>query len=365
MTDQKGKQAPADDRTLLDPLDADELKALREAREKLKGGARGGAAILNQQIGPDAVVDEDDIGDAPTRAIMKIPSFDEIQSPPGFMAQPKPMNAGNARVPTSASSTDESAATLLSAPSPSDVDKKKAQDELAKLQGGRPSTGPGGFGDNTLMWMAPIKPKAAEIIPERGAAAAAGMIPTEVPKDTAGRKAATALISVLMLGVVVAIYVVFFGAKVDKSAIEFVTNPAGAIVSIDGKPAGVPTPMRAEIRVGLRKIEINMKGFKTESYDLMVVKETQAKRENFDLYPLSQAGLTTVSIEVSPVAANVTLDETEYPSRKTVRIPDIDPKKPHKLTVISGGFDVVTTEIPAGQLKALYKIELKAVAAPE
>jgi len=370
MSDQegKGKQPPADDRTLLDPLDADELKALREAREKLKaatgGQASGSAAILSREIGPD-VSGEDDIGDAPTRAVMKIPSFDEVRTPPGFMAQPKPMNAENARVPTAASDPDEAAATLLSAPTPDESEKKKAQEELAKLQGGRPSTGPGGFGDNTLMWMSPIKPKEADIIPERGAAAAAGMIPTEIPKDTAGRRVATVLTGILALGVVVAIYLVFFGAKPQKSAVEFVTNPAGAIVSIDGKAAGVATPMRAEIIVGIRKIEIGLKGYKTESFDLTVVEGAKPTRKSFELHPVSKPGLTTVSVEVGPVAANVTLDETEYPSRKIVRIADIDPKKPHKLTIVSGGFEVVTTEIPAGQLQELYKITLKPMAAPE
>ena len=74
MSDQegKGKQPPADDRTLLDPLGADELKALREAREKLKGSGgnqpQGSAAILTQKIGPDAQGKDEDIGDAPTRA---------------------------------------------------------------------------------------------------------------------------------------------------------------------------------------------------------------------------------------------------------------------------------------------------------
>jgi hypothetical protein len=291
---------------------------------------------------------------------MQIPSFESAGTPPGFMAKPKPMNAANARVNTT---TDEAAATVLSAPTPSEEDKKKAQAELDALQNTRPSTG--GFGDNTLMWMSPVKPKAAEVIPERGAAAAAGMIPTEVPKDTAGRRVATYMLGIVGLIVLCAVGWVFFGKKVPKSAVEFVTNPNGANVSINGKIAAVPTPMRAELRVGVNQIEIAMTGYKTEKFDLNVVEGADAIRKTFELSPVSKPGLKTVSIEVSPIAANVTLDETEYPSRRIVRVANIDPKKAHKLTIVAGGFDTVTTEIPAGKLKDLYKFELKKAAAPQ
>ena len=372
MSDQegKGKQPPADDRTLLDPLGADELKALREAREKLKGSASEkpqSAAVLSKQIGPDAGAGtEDDIGDAPTRAIMQIPAFElkskEPSGPPGFMAQPKPMSAENARVHTT-SDSEEAAATVLSAPTPSEEDKAKARAELEALQKNRPSTG-GGFGDNTLMWMSPVKPKAAEIIPERGAAAAAGMIPTEVPKDTAGRRAATYLVAVGVIAVVALLGWVF-SQKTPKSPVEFVTNPNGAQVSINGKIAAVPTPMRAEIKVGVSEIEISMEGYKTEKFTLNIVEGAEAVRKTFELSPLSKPGLKTVSVEVSPVAANVTLDQTEYPSRRIVRVANIDPKKPHKITIVAGGYETVTSEIPAGQLKELYKFELKKAAAPE
>jgi hypothetical protein len=369
MTDQQGKgnPPPADDRTLLDPLGADELKALREAREKLKGASsdkpQGRAAILSQQIGPDVSNVEEDIGDAPTRAIMPIPSFESGGAPPGFMAAPKPMSAQDARVATSVS--DEAAATVLSAPAASDSDQQKAKAELDALQATRPSTTGGGFGDNTLMWMAPAKPKVADVIPERGAAAAAGMIRTEVPKDTAGRRVATSLVGVVFVFVLIGIGWVFFGKKPQKSAVEFVTNPNGAKVSIDGKIADVPTPMRAEIIVGVRKIEVMMPGYKTEVFQLNVVEGADAIRKTIEMSPLSKAGLMTVSVEVSPVSSNVTLDETEYPSRRTVRVANIDPKKPHKLTIVAGGFETITTEIPAGQLKELYRFDLKKSAAPE
>ena len=368
MSDQQGngKQPPADDRTLLDPLGADELKALREAREKLRGNADSNtpksAAVLSQQIGPDAASTEDDIGDAPTRAAMKIPSFDGAGGPPGFMAAPKPMSAENARVTTS---TDESAATVLSGQTPSEEDRAKAQAELNALQQNRPSTSAGGFGDNTLMWMSPVKPKAQEIIPERGAAAAAGMIPTEVPKDTAGRRAATYLVGVVAVLALCAIGYVFFGTKAAKSPVEFVTNPGGATVSINGKAMAVPTPMRAEMLVGVSEIEIKLDGYKTEKFSLDVKNGADVVRKTFELAPLSKPGLKTVSVEVSPVSANVTLDQMEYPSRKIVRIANVDPNKPHKVTIVAGGYETMTKEIPAGQLQELYKFELKKAAAPQ
>src|SRR5262245_45281417 len=75
MTDQGGgrRQPPPDDRTLLDPLNADELRALREARQKMQA-AKGGPAVAHQVvIGPDS---GEDIGDAPTRAMPSLPQFE-------------------------------------------------------------------------------------------------------------------------------------------------------------------------------------------------------------------------------------------------------------------------------------------------
>src|SRR5262245_38024685 len=74
MSDQSGgrQKPPSDDRTLLDPLNADELKALREARAKMQA-TKGGAVAHQVVIGRDG---GEDIGDAPTRAMPQLPQFE-------------------------------------------------------------------------------------------------------------------------------------------------------------------------------------------------------------------------------------------------------------------------------------------------
>jgi hypothetical protein len=73
-----GKKPPqTDDRTLLDPLSNDELKALREARQRMQ--AKKGSAVAHQiVIGPDS---GEDIGDAPTRAMPALPTFESNATP--------------------------------------------------------------------------------------------------------------------------------------------------------------------------------------------------------------------------------------------------------------------------------------------
>src|SRR5687767_3745143 len=99
----KGGNPPAtDDRTILDPLNADELRALREARERFQK-----QAAPRPVVGPDA--GQQDIGDAPTRAMPAIPSFDNSpgvsldslsSTGPKIIADAKPLAPGSARIPS-------------------------------------------------------------------------------------------------------------------------------------------------------------------------------------------------------------------------------------------------------------------------
>jgi hypothetical protein len=96
MSNDQGKGgSPTDDRTILDPLNAEELKALREARERFQKNAKSA-------IGPDA---GEDLGDAPTRSVGALPAFDKpgpaLSSLGGnakLMPDPKPLTPQGARI---------------------------------------------------------------------------------------------------------------------------------------------------------------------------------------------------------------------------------------------------------------------------
>jgi hypothetical protein len=71
MSNDQGKGgSPTDDRTILDPLNAEELKALREARERFQKNAKSA-------IGPDA---GEDLGDAPTRSVRRAAGVRQARS---------------------------------------------------------------------------------------------------------------------------------------------------------------------------------------------------------------------------------------------------------------------------------------------
>jgi hypothetical protein len=345
----KGGTPPAtDDRTILDPLNADELRALREARERFQKQA----APASHAVGPDQ---GDDIGDAPTRAMPAIPSFDKTPgvslnnlSTPKIIADAKPMAPGSARIPS-----QQIPPANYAPPAP----------QPHGQQGQPPQAGQPGFGENTLMWMAPVKaPAEAEpqIIPERGQAAAAGMTPTAIPQDTKGRRAMTYAIGAVALVVVALAGFFIFSGGGRPGVVELVTVPPKAMVTIDGKSTEVMTPMKASLQPGRHNIEIELDGFRKESFTVDVTDGQQPTRRNIDLHPISKPGLTTVTIEVSPVAANITIDGTTYAAKKTLKIANVDPNAAHKIVVEAGGYAKFENEIPAGQLKESYNFILQA-----
>lgn len=342
----KGGGEPVDDRTLLDPLNADELKALREARQRLHGGATGTPAGVSP-VGPDA---GEDIGDAPTRAMMAIPAFDAKGGSAKLMPDPKPLTPG-AKVPTGVGLSGKVPAGQASTGQGGSAPPGGQQ--------GQPQPGQPGFGENTLMWMSPVKAPEAKVIPERGAAAAAGMIPTEIPKQTTSRRVATGVLGVLAAAVFVLLAVVFLSPKGDPVPIELVTNPPKAVVKIDGTETSVQTPMKASLPPGPHSIEVSLEGYRTETLQIMIKEGDKPERKNIEMYPLSKPGLKTVSVSVQPVSANITIDGEVYPSRKLLRIANVDPKKPHKIEIEAGGYEKVGAEISANTLKEDYNYILK------
>ncbi|MFO0726994.1 MAG: PEGA domain-containing protein [Myxococcota bacterium] len=349
----QGKGPPQnDDRTILDPLNADELKALREAREKFqKQQGKAGA-------GPDM---GQDIGDAPTRALNAIPQFNQqgpslnnLSPSPKIIADPKPLTPQSARIPTGTVPQGGHA--------PVPHQSGSSHPGVPQPAAGQPQPGQPGFGENTLMWMAPVKVETAQIIPERGEAAAGGMRITQAPPEPKGAKTMRMVIAggvVVIIGTVAA-FILGGGSKTGQ--IELVTTPPKAAVSIDGEKQEYTTPLRASLKLGQHVILLELDGFKPETVNVDVQENpdpTKPQRKQVDLTPISKPGLLTVAVEVQPVAANITLDGETFPGKKTVKVANIDPQKAHKIVVEVGGYAKIENEIPAGQLKDSYNFILQ------
>lgn len=345
MSNDQGKGgSPTDDRTILDPLNAEELKALREARERFQKNAKGA-------IGPDA---GEDLGDAPTRSVGALPAFDKpgpaLSSLGGnakLMPDPKPLTPQGARIAAPGPHGPPPSGGVVQVPGPAP-------------HGPGPGPGPQqGFGENTLMWMAPVKVEQAQIIPERGAAAASGMIPTIVPPETKSRKLMRYGIAAVM-GVVVALGAAWFMFGSGKpGSIELTTNPPKAEVWIDGKSQTVTTPMKATLRPGPHTIQLKLAGFQDESFTVEMEEGGKLPLRHIELTPISNPGLMTVSVEVQPVAANITINDSTFNGKKMVKVANLDPNKVNKIVVEAGGYAKIENEIPAGSLKGSYNFILQ------
>ena len=345
------------DRTVFDPLSADELKALREARQQLR--SPGGDTSARPQVGPDV---GEDIGDAPTRAMKAIPSIDSggvtlstlDTKPHKVMPEPQPMTPQAARPaptpqqPMSVHHQMTVPATGGQSPAPSAAPEE-------------PRVGGPGFGENTLMWMAPVKAPEAQIIPERGLAAAGGMTPTQIPQDSASRRLTLILIGVLGLVAVLVGGVFFLGGGGKPGIVELVTDPPGATVKIDGKTAGEKTPLKATLPPGTYTVELALAGFRTETFPLEVKSEAPPDRKDLSLYPISDPDKKTVTITVGPIAANITVGNETFNAKRSVRIATLDPKRAHTVVIEAGGFKKIEQEVKAGQLRDEYNFILERV----
>lgn len=346
------------DRTVFDPLSADELKALREARQQLRGQA--GDAAARPPVGPDV---GEDIGDAPTRAMKAIPSIDSggvtldtlDTKKPKVMPDPQPMTPQAQRP----------------APTPQQPMSVRHQMTVPAQGGGgpplvappgEPTVGSPGFGENTLMWMAPVKAPEPAIIPERGAAAAAGMTPTQVPQDTTGRRMAVAGIGALGAVAIVVAGIFFFGGGGKPGVVELVTDPPGASVRIDGKDANQKTPLKATLPSGTYTVELSLAGHRTETFPLEVKAGHEPDRKDISLFPLSDEGKKTVTFTVGPVSANIAIDGVVFPAKRSVRVPNLDPAKAHTVLIEAGGFKKVEQEVKPNQLREEYNFILERVA---
>jgi hypothetical protein len=350
MTDQGGgrRQPPPDDRTLLDPLNADELRALREARQKMQAAKSGGGGGHQVVIGPDA---GEDIGDAPTRAMPALPQFENAGASLDKIGTGPNPAVNRQTVPSGPNPTGGRGA--MPSQAMSQAPTQPAGQPQPPPAGG-PTAGPTGFGENTLLWMAPPKP------PPAAAASTVGGMTGEMravkrsPKSLAKPVAAIAVLVMILGGLAWAVL-----GKKERAVIDLHTNPPKAQVKINGTATKNMTPMKLNLQEGTYEVEINLEGYKPHIFTVNIEPGAAPSRRDIDLEPISQAGMMTVAIAVQPVAANITVDGQLYPAKRSVNIANIDPNQAHKITIEAGGYVKIEQDVPAGQLKKNYNFILQ------
>lgn len=358
MSDGQGggkRQPPSDDRTLLDPLSNDELKALREARQRMQAKKGGGSAVAHQiVIGPDT---GEDIGDAPTRAMPALPSFEGNVSLDQIGTGPHQVVSGHARDPATVPSGGVAPTEPMSMAGGQTEPMSRGP---GPGQGAGPpqgKVGQPGFGENTLLWMQPPKP------PPSANAGAAGLATGDlIPKAS---KAEVAKRRLARIGVMAAFLLIIGGllfvtlTKKERGVIQLHTTPDGAQLTVDGKAYEQTTPVKLTLPEGEHEIEVTLEGHAPHKVTAMVKAGEDAERIDVDLEPISKPGLLTIGLEVQPVAAQIIVDGKTYAGKRTLKIANLDPKAAHKITIEAGGYVKIEQDIPPNQLKSSYSFVLQ------
>ena len=367
-----GKRPPTDDRTLLDPLSNDELKALREARQRMQAKKQGtGGAVAHQiVIGPET---GEDIGDAPTRAMPALPSFEGNVTLDQISAPPNSRVSGNARdpasvppeavvAPTEPMGPEGLSDTVISSPTPSGY---KAQGSSSGPTAARaapitprpdaapPRPGqPTGFGENTLLWMQPPKNPAVSAVSTHD------LMPKASRVEVAKRRLAKTAITGMFLLVIGSLLFVTLTKK-ERGVIKLHTTPDKASVRVNGRLFEEKTPVKLTLLEGEHAIELTLEGYEPHRFSTVVEPGSDGGPMNIDLSPISRPGLLTVGIEVQPVSAQIVVDGVVYSGKRTLKIANLDPNAPHKIMIEAGGYVKIEQEIPPGQLSASYSFVLQ------
>ena len=345
---QGGGKPPNDDRTLLDPLSNDELRALREARQRMQAKKETSAVAHQIVIGPDT---GDDIGDAPTRAMPSLPSFegqmslDQISAPPGPAPQQRvtgaavdPATVPAARAPMSAT--------------PSDPMSVHDHARTAPPPPGGPQHTQPGFGENTLLWMQP--PKQAPM-PQTGSHNIADFFPKASRQEiTQGRLKSIAAAAVGVLLVSAFLYLVLFSSA--KGTLELRSVPSDADVFIDGEQYG-KTPVKLTLSEGSYQISLQLDGHETSQFT-STIKGEQVLKRDINLVPRSRPGLMTVKIEVQPIAAKISVDGAVHAGKRVLLVPNVDPKAAHKIEIEAPGYVKIVQDVRKTELKSSYSFVL-------
>lgn len=378
--DDQGGLPPADDRTLLDPLSTDELKALRQARQRLQQQQRGSDARPRQMVvGPEG---DASLAHAPTRSMPALPKFDDSVSLDQIRSSPRSEVIGTARDPASMppvegpgdlgpepmsvfSGTVRGSANIGDEPTITPGTPPPAyRPPQAGPPGPGPSGGPGpgpnpagatGFGENTLMWMQPPR-GAGPGRPGSAGASSDALSPVSVKVSFLERlKTAAVVGGVLALMGAIGAATLYGG---ESGVIELHTDPVGAKVQIDGQEQTERTPVKLTMNEGEHSIRLSLEGYETKHLSVVVDPE-KPSRERIVLEPTSRAGMLTVTIEVQPVAATIKVNGTEYPSKRALKVPNLDPSQPHTVVVEAAGYKRIEQTVPAGKLKSSYTFALQ------
>ncbi|MBX2814037.1 MAG: PEGA domain-containing protein [Myxococcales bacterium] len=352
-----GKPSP-DDRTLLEPLSADELSALRDARLKAKQLGSGSPRVTLPGVVKNS--DEDDaeriLDDISSLRETVLPGFNENVSLDKISpSASKTKNGGepSPNLPSTGKTKLPMQSSLLAKDVPSNAQPESSphggKDSLAQVK----ETPAQGFGANTLMWMQPPKVKSLS-----SAQAMMEVVSSPSAHDTMWVRARTALV-VAALGLMITGFVFTTLTGGQSGVIELHTEPNGAKVTIDGQVQQERTPVKLTMGEGKHVIELSKGGFEAMVVYVEVSKDKPG-RQDVVLKPQSQLGLTTVAIRVQPVVATLTIDGRPHPSSRLFQLRNIDPTVKHTLTLKAPGYQTINRTIPSGALKEEYSFVMKA-----
>jgi len=159
--------------------------------------------------------------------------------------------------------------------------------------------------------------------------------------------------------VVLVASVVFASSGAPRGTIELTTEPAGALVSIDGRVMETRTPLRATLTAGAHEIELSYEGFEAQRFSVDVAAGQTVDRGTVALMPVSEPGRMTVSIAVEPLAAAVTVDGVVHSHRRVLHLADMDPVEPHTIEVRADGYAPIIRRIGMTGLESAYRFELQ------
>jgi hypothetical protein len=131
--------------------------------------------------------------------------------------------------------------------------------------------------------------------------------------------------------------------------------PEGAVVSIDGKPAG-NTPLKIELQEGNYRLQISAGGFKTWQTQLAVGPNQPQSIKDIRL----QAADGTLALQTQPSGANVTIDQ-KFIGKTPLKV-QLSANTPHEIRISKAGYEKVSRrfQVSTGKLKTLA-VDLKPI----
>ena len=131
--------------------------------------------------------------------------------------------------------------------------------------------------------------------------------------------------------------------------------PEGAVVSVDGKPAG-NTPLKFELQEGNYLLQIHAEGFKTWETRLAVAPNQPQSIKDIRL----QAADGTLALQTQPSGANVTIGQ-KFVGKTPLKV-QLSANTPHEIRISKAGYENVSrpVQVSAAKVKAL-DVDLKPI----